>query len=1105
MDNMKLNMQYTGYTRHMWNRIFLFACLVAISVCAIAQEKGKSVTGTVTDANGESLIGVSVKVAGAPIGSVTDIDGRYKITVPSTTSVLQFSYIGYVSVQETVGSRSIINIKMKEDSKVIDEVVVVGYATQRRANLTGAVGTVDVAKQLESRSLTDVGRGLQGSTPGLTVTTTSGRIGTTPKIRIRGDQGTLLNEDSGASQPLILVDGVEVTDLNMVNPDDIENISILKDAASSSIYGSRAAFGVVLITTKSGQNSDKFTATYSNNFAWTSPIGLPKMAKSYESASMALEAWQRNNPNDSEFVGDAGMKWDKDAIERMKEWERNFGGMNLSPEMVAGRDFEITDKGLRFYRSWDPFDMYIQNGFIQNHNLSVTGKSGKTSYHLSLGYMGNEGVLKVNNDQYDRYNVTFKTETEIAKWLKVRSQLMFSRTELETPFTYSSATYDPLYYIYRWPVIYPYGTYNGQPFRSALTETTQANRNSDATNNMRFTLGATVKFTKNLSLEADYSYITNSRLRQLRGGKVTAIDFWSGDINNLTTYTASSYDKYDQYNYLTNHHTANAVLRYNKEFAGKHNLSAFAGFNLEYEDYNYLNGEARELLDPSKHTISTTSNNEGTRFVYGSQSDWASVGFFARINYSFKDRYLLELNGRYDGSSNFPLDQLWGFFPSGSIGWILSEESFMHSLQPVLSFAKLRASIGSIGNPNIGADRFRAIMSSVSSGWSINNVNMTTFGLPQTLAKGFTWENIVTSDLGVDLRFLNGQLGASFDVYKRVNDGMVVQGNEMPSVFGASVPYKNIGELTTKGWELALDFNHTFANQLKLRVNANISDARTVITKHPNRTKSLNGSNYEGRVLGEIWGFETDRFFTADDFNPDGTLKANIPDQSRFLEYSGTSGIASYLPGDIKYKDLDGNGVIDRGDFTADNHGDLKVIGNSTPRYEYSGRIGLDYKGFDLDIFFQGVGSRQIWASGNLIIPGFQFGDGVYYAHQTDYWTPENPDAFYARLSKMNQPSRYAESGGNYMPQSKYLLNMSYCRLKSLTLGYSLPTNLIRKVYLNKVRVYVSGENLFTIDKLGDIPLDPETNTTSGDGGTQGFGRIYPYVRTWSFGLQVSF
>ena len=197
--------------------------------------------------------------------------------------------------------------------------------------------------------------------------------------------------------------------------------------------------------------------------------------------------------------------------------------------------------------------------------------------------------------------------------------------------------------------------------------------------------------------------------------------------------------------------------------------------------------------------------------------------------------------------------------------------------------------------------------------------------------------------------------------------------------------------------------------------------------------------------------------------------------------------------------------MIDRGDFTADNHGDLKVIGNSTPRYEYSGRIGLDYKGFDLDIFFQGVGSRQIWASGNLIIPGFQFGDGVYYAHQTDYWTPENPDAFYARLSKMNQPSRYAESGGNYMPQSKYLLNMSYCRLKSLTLGYSLPTNLIRKVYLNKVRVYVSGETLFTIDKLGDIPLDPETNTTSGDGGTQGFGRIYPYVRTWSFGLQVSF
>ncbi|GHV57816.1 SusC/RagA family TonB-linked outer membrane protein [Bacteroidia bacterium] len=1070
-----------------------------------------TIKGKVTDATGESLIGVSIQVKGSNIGTASDLDGNYELNVPSASAVLQFSYIGYVTKTETVGSRTIINISLSEDNNILDELVVVGYDTQRKVNLTGAVANINVTQQLEGRPLTDVGRGLQGATPGLTVTTSSGRIGTTPEIRIRGAYGTLLNDDNGASKPLILVDGVEIADLNMVNPDDIENISVLKDAASSSIYGSRAAFGVVLITTKSGKNSDKFSANYSNNFSWTTPTILPKMAKSYEGAAMALAAWQRQSPGDVEFGGDAGMKWDADAIERMKEWERNFGGMNLSPEMVAGRDFEITDKGLRFYRSWDPFDMYIQEGFAQQHNLSVNGTSGKTNYHLGLGYMGDRGILKANPDHYNRYNATFKTETEVNKWLKVRSQLMFSRTTLESPFTYSTSTFDPLYYIYRWPAIYPYGTYNGVPFRSALAETESANLNNDTKNYTRITLGGTIAFTKDLSLDADYSYIMDNRLRQLRGGSVTAIDFWSGNVNNVATYTASSYNKYEQYNYLTDHQTANAILRYKKEFAKVHKLNAFAGWNLEYEKYNMLRGEARDLMDPGKHTVSMTT---GDQFLYGTQSDWVSAGFFGRINYSFKDRYLVELNGRYDGSSNFPIDQPWGFFPSASLGYILSEESFMQSLQPVLSFAKIRASIGSVGNPNIGADRFRAVLLPVNtttgsylSNWIIKDINERSFGLPQALAKGFTWENIKTRDLGLDVRFLNNQLGATFDVYRRINDGMVVSGIQMPSTFGASSPYMNVGELTTNGWELSLDFNHSFSKDFKIRLNANLSDALTKITKHPNKTKTLNFDSapyYEGKTMGEIWGFETDRFFTEDDFNPDGTLKAGIPDQSRYLNYLSTNGMARYLPGDIKYKDLDGSGTIDRGDFTADNHGDLKIIGNSTPRYEYSGRIGLDYKGFDLDLFFQGIGSRQIWGTGNLIIPGFQFGDGLYYANQTDYWTPENPNAFYPRLTKMNQPSRYAESGGNFMPQTKYLLNMAYCRLKNVTFGYSLPKGLLQKASIGKTRLYISLENVFEIDHLGNIPIDPETNTSTGDGGTQGFGRIYPYVRSLSFGIQVS-
>jgi TonB-linked SusC/RagA family outer membrane protein len=1088
---------------------------VSILVCAflcLSAGKGYAdipVKGKVTDVGGEPMIGVTVMVKGTSVGAATNLDGNYEIAVPNASAVLHFSYVGYVPVDETVGNRTVVDVRMQEDSNVLNEVVVVGYDTQKKVNLTGAVASINVADQLEGRPITDVGRGLQGAAAGLTVTTTSGRLGTTPDIRIRGNIGTLLNDAENASKPLILVDGVEVADLNMVNSDDIENISILKDGASSAIYGSRAAFGVVLITTKSGKNSNKFSASYTNNFSWTTPTTLPKMAKSYESASMALEAWQRQSPGDVEFGGDAGMKWDAEAIERMREWERNFGGMNLGPEMVAGRDFELTDKGLRFYRSWDALDMYIQEGFAQQHNLSVNGSTGKTNYHLGLGYMGDRGVLKVNPDHYNRYSATFKTESEVNDWLKVRSQLMFARTTLETPFQYSSATYDPLYYIYRWPVIYPYGTYNGTAFRSALAETEQANMNSDTKNYTRITLGGTITFTKDLSLDADYSYIMDNRLRQLRGGKVTAIDFWGGNVNNVSTYTSTAYDKYDQFNYLTDHHTANAILRYKKDFTVDHKLSAFVGWNLEYETYNMLNGEARELMDPSKHTVSMTV---GDQFVYGAQRDWASIGFFGRINYSFKDRYLIELNGRNDGSTNFPTDQPWGFFPSASLGWIASEEAFLQPARSWLSFAKVRGSFGSIGNPNIGADRFRAVLLPVSgtsylSGWVIRDVNERSFGAVQALAKGFTWETITTRDLGLDMRFLNGQLGATVDVYQRINDGMVVTGVQMPASFGASAPYMNVGELTTNGWELALDYNHSFSKDLKLRVNFNLWDALTKITKHPNKTKSLNFDSapyYEGKVMGEIWGFETDRFFTEDDFNADGTLKAEIPNQNAFLNYLSTNGMSRYLPGDIKYKDLNKDGKIDRGSFTADDHGDLKVIGNSTPRYEYSGRIGLDYKGFDLDIFLQGVGSRQIWASGNVIIPGFVFGDGAYYEHQTDYWRPDNTDAFYARLSKLNQPGRYGEGGGNYMPQTKYLLNMAYCRLKNLTLGYSLPKNLLQKASINKTRIYLSLENLFEIDCLGNIPLDPETNTSSGDGGSMGFGRIYPYVRTVSFGIQLS-
>ncbi|GHV10559.1 SusC/RagA family TonB-linked outer membrane protein [Bacteroidia bacterium] len=1083
-----------------------------------------TVKGQVTDVVGEPMIGVSVVIKGTSVGTATNLDGNYELSVADPKAILTFSYLSYLTQNVTVGSQTVINVTLKEDNNVLDELVVVGYSTQKRVNLTGAVGTIDVSKQLESRPITDVGRGLQGATPGLTITTSSGRLGSTPNIRIRGASGTLLNEDYGASKPLILVDNVEISDLNMVNPDDIESISVLKDAASSSIYGTRAAFGVILITTKSGNKEGKFSATYSGNFAWTSPTVVPKMAKSYESAAMALEAYQRRIPAAKEFPGT--LKWDAATIERMKEWDRVYGGVNLGPEMVLGRDFELIGGKPYFYRSFDAADEYMQDGFTQQHNLSVDNSSGKTNYHLGIGYMGDQGILKINPDNYDRYSASFNTDTEINKWLKVRSKLMFSRTVLDKPFSFSSyenpdanptATngFDVLYYLYRWPVTYPYGTYEGKPFRGAVAEAQQANRSTDTKDYTRITLGGTITFTKDISLDADYTFVMDNRLLIQRGGETTswniidggfvyevAPDYGGGFISK------SQANRYDQYNYKTDHHTGNIILRYNKEFNKIHKLNAFGGFNVEYEYANKLEGERRTLLDFNKPSLSLAvgdqTNPDGTTikgdFLTGYQRDWASAGFFARVNYSLKDRYLLELNGRYDGSSRFPLDQQWGFFPSMSAGYIISEEEFMESTKDWLSLAKIRYSYGSIGNQDIGRNMFLPIMNRAASGWIVGSANEYTFGVPRAIANGFTWESIVTNNLGLDTRFLNNRLGLSADIYQRINDGMVVTGVGMPATFGASAPYMNVGELTTNGWEIGADFNHTFSNGLKLRLNANLSDALTKITKNPNPSL-LDGRNYEGKILGEIWGFETDRFFTADDFDENGALKPEIPSQAR---YEVGDAFTHYLPGDIKYKDLDESGVIDRGENTADNHGDLKRIGNSTPRYEYSGRIGLEWKGFDLDIFIQGVGSRQIWGSGNTIIPGYMGVDGVYYANQTDYWTPENPNAFYPRLSYMSQPSRYGEGWQNFMPQTKYLLNMAYCRLKNVTFGYSLPKELLQKAQLSKTRIYVSFENLFELDKLGDIPIDPETNNSLGDGGAQGFGRVYPYVRTISCGIQVT-
>lgn len=1070
--------------------------------CVSLASMATVVSGYVTDTQGEPLIGVSVVHIGSTQGTITDIDGAFTLDVPSDC-ILQFSYVGYLTHTEKVNGRTELKIQLKEDNKTLQEVVVVGYETQRKANLTGAVASINVNDQLEGRPITNVGSGLQGATPGLTVTQSSGRIGDTPKFRIRGAVGTLLNEGNDASQPLILVDGVEISDISMVNADDIQDISILKDAASSSIYGTRAAFGVILITTKSGSGlNSKFNVSYSNNFSWATPTALPEISKSYIGAEMALEARNRRSPGTTVFTNACGLVWDAEDIANMKEWDRMFGNANLGPEMVEGRDFIIKSGVPHFYRSWNAAKEFVNDwSFNQQHNLSVGGNIGKTNYYLGLGYMGQKGVVKVNPDQYNRFSINFGTETDINKWVRVRSKMLYTRTDLETPFNFGTSSYDALYYLYRWPSIMPYGTYEGKPFRNSVTETAAANMDSDIKDYMRVSVGATFTLgIPDLTLDVDYTYNLDNQSITQRGGIVGGWDFWSGSLSLVDNWAASSRNKIDKYIYQRNYHVGNAVLRYKHTWNDAHNFSAFAGFNIEYKETEYTNAEKRDLLDMNKPEISLAT---GDNFIYGSHSSWAIMGFFARVNYNYKNRYLIELNGRFDGSSRFPSNQRWGFFPSGSIGWVASEESFWEALNPWWSFMKIRASYGSIGNQDIGNNRFRAILSSSNSGWLIGGINQLTFSLPTAIADGFTWETIKTIDAGFDARFFSDDLGISFDWYRRINDGMVVSGTETPSTFGANPPYQNAAQMTTNGWELTIDYRHRFDNGLRLTASAALSDARTFITKHPRSNLSiLDGSYYNGMEYGEIWGFETDRLFQTTDFNEDGTLKDGIASQAYF---EGTNGYGyKYGPGDVKYKDLNGDGEITWGNKTAANSGDWGRIGNSTPRYEYNFRLGVDWHGVDIGIFFQGVGKRNYWATGTMIIPGWNFSEGTYYAHQTDYWTTTNTDAYYPRLTELNQPGQYSAASFNFLCQSRYLLDMSYLRLKNVTIGYSLPKVVLDKMHFQKFRIYLSAENLAEFDHLGNLPIDPETATSAGDGGAMGWGRIYPFTRQISFGLQIS-
>ncbi len=1092
--------------------LFVLAVITFCNFSISAQEPSQSLIltqGTVQDEQGEPIIGATVLELGSNRGTHTDIDGHFSLkTLPDAT--LRISYIGYAT-QEVKATENMI-IKLKESETMLDEVVVVGYGQQKKVNLTGAVSTVDINKNLDGRPQQDVSKALQGAVPGLSVINSQGGINSEPTLSIRGI-GTLSN--NAQSAPYILVDGVPMEDISFLNTQDIQSISVLKDAASSSIYGARAAFGVILITTKSAKKVDRITINYSNNFAWDNPTYLP----GYPSVPAQIRALSQANRRAGLENELFGMYLDT-MLPYAEAWERQNNGKKAGYREMrpyknmddVGDYFVNADgTGAMYYADWDVRNiMFRKWSPSMSHNISVQGSSEKADYYVSFGYNDKEGVLKFNPDKFKRYTVSANINYDITNWLQSGIRINYSDKNYSHPNTRRS-TYT---YMWRWGSFFgPYGTIDDVDARNDIAYLKQAADAKDKTTFTKISAFIKAKVTKDISINADYTYDITNRNYSEPGFPVTFYNTWGGNISTTTTVNNGTGTYMYESSTKDTKWTLNVYGNYEHTFFDDHHLNVMLGANGESEEFKYFWARRTNLYSTDYPQINLT---HGTQTTNSSASHWSAAGYFGRINYDWRGIWLLELNGRYDGSSRFPKNDHWAFFPSASVGYRFSEEKYFEKIKnKAVNNGKLRISYGEIGNQAVGNYMFLSTITPIMPGstfWLDADGNkIAALGMPSYVDSNLSWERIQTFDLGLDLGLFNDQITFTFDWYQRTTRNMLAPGQAMPGTLGTSAPYTNSGSLRTRGWEISLALRRKFG-EWDTYATFNLSDSQSKVTKWNDDSRLLD-SYYSSMNYGDIWGFETERYFTENDFNADGSYRDGVASQAGLEQ-----GNFHYGPGDIKFKDLNGDGIISGGKGTAEEHGDLKVIGNYLPRYEYSFHLGTAWRGFDIDCFFQGVGKRAQWTQSAFVMP-FMRGADALYDNQTSYNYYDYETGSFHIDQRNDYPRMYPGNSDygtisvlqrgnhNFYPQTRYLVNMAYLRFKNITIGYTLPTDWVRKAYLSKVRVYFSANNICNIIKKNDYPIDPEINTSEGstDLANGTWGRVAPMTRTLSFGLQATF
>lgn len=1059
----------------------------------IQQESSYLLTGTIVDESGIPVIGANIIEKGTTNGTVTDIDGNFSIEVKAN-SVLSVSYIGYVSQEIPVGGNKTLNITLKEDSQSLDEVVVVGYGTQKKVNLTGAVEQV-TSEVFDNRSVANATQALQGSIPNLNLQITDGKPTRTASFNVRGT--TSIGQGGNA---LVLIDGVE-GDPSMLNPNDIASVSVLKDAASAAIYGARGTFGVVLITTKE-PNKDKTAITYSGNFSLQRPTTVPDfVTDGYEYASHFYEAYHAWNnysadPKNINKTQEFSLAW-LDEFRRRKE-------QGITQEW----DIDANGKYV-YYGNTDWYsELYKKNTFAQDHNLSISGNNGKLNYYISGRFYGYDGLFKYNTDDYKTMNLRAKGSIQVFDWLKIENNMEFSNMDYHNPINVGEGGG-----IWRnladeghpsSPIYNPDGSFTHSAAYT-LGDFIYGKNGIDTNNRvLRNTTSFTASFLDNkLHVRGDFTFRNTDEGQTQRR---VAIPY--STVEGQTTLLGSDTNDLQEYKTQTNYLATNIYADYENTFNEAHYFKGMIGYNYEQSTYDALTVRRNGLLLEDSENINLALGDAIT--TSGAYNKWRIAGGFFRLNYSYKDRYLVEVNGRYDGSSKFPMDQQWAFFPSISAGWRPSEEAFWKVDPKIISDLKIRASYGSLGNGNVDPYSFMELLSISTSNRVLNGLLNKYTSAPAVMPDGLTWETATTTDVGADFGSLDGRFRFSGDYYIRKTTDMYTVGQTLPDVFGADSPKGNYADMTTRGWEITLTWRDQFQladKPFNYEVRGTLADYKSTIDRYNNETGNIN-DYYAGMRLGEIWGYETEGLFQSQeeiDNHADQTL---IQSSSQHVTY----------PGDVKIKDQNGDGVIDYGNNTLDNHGDKKVIGNSLPRFTYSLNLSADWNNFFFSAFFQGVGKQDWYPSSECIFWG-QYNrpyNNLPSWHVGNYWTEDNRDAYLPRYAGYNESLKST-------PQTRYLQNIAYIRLKNLQVGYNLPQNVTSKMRMQNARIYISAENLWCwsplykhtrdLDVTNVFGSDPEltsANVDNNKGGVDvdhgsGDGQSYPQMMSISLGVSVTF